>query len=195
VGFDAVVYVPYASDAVSNTNVLLRTAGDPGPAAAALRAEVGALDPDLPLFDVRTVDDLLYFLRWSQRVFGTMFGVFAAMALLMAAVGLYAVTAYAVSQRTREFGVRTALGAPARHVVWLVARQTSLQLAIGLALGGAGAIAVSGVVPAFLSASRGGDPGFLLLMALVIVTAAAAACLVPARRALSVDPVVALRND
>jgi putative ABC transport system permease protein len=194
-GFDAVVYVPYASDVVWNMNVLLRTGGDPAAAAAALRAEVGAIDPDLPLFDVRTVDDLLYFLRWGQRVFGTMFGLFAAMALLMSAVGLYAVTAYAVSQRTREFGVRAALGASAGHVVWLVARQTSLQVAVGLALGGVGAVAVSGVVPAFLSASRAGEPGFLALMALVVVTVAAAACLVPARRAMSVDPVVALRND
>jgi putative ABC transport system permease protein len=195
VGFDAVVYVPYVSDVVWDMNVLLRTDGDQATATAALRAEVAALDPDLPLFDVRTVDDLLYFLRWGQRVFGTMFGLFAAMALLMSAVGLYAVTAYAVSQRTREFGVRAALGASAGHVVWLVARQTSLQVAVGLALGGVGAVAVSGVVPAFLSASRAGEPGFLALMVLVVITVAAAACLVPARRALSVDPVVALRND
>jgi putative ABC transport system permease protein len=195
VGFDAVVYVPYASDVVWNMNVLLRTAGDPAAAAAALRAEVAAIDPDLPLFDVRTVDDLLYFQRWGPRVFGTMFGLFAAMALLMSAVGLYAVTAYAVSQRTREFGVRAALGAPAGHVVWLVARQTSLQMAIGLAIGGAGAVAVSGILPAILSASRAGEPRFLAVMVIVVVAVAAAACLVPARRALSVDPVVALRND
>jgi putative ABC transport system permease protein len=193
--FDPVVYVPYASDVAWNMNVLLRTDGDLGAAAAALRADVASVDPDLPLFDVRTVDDLLYFQRWGQRVFGTMFGFAAALALVMAAVGLYAVTAYGVSQRTREFGVRVALGAPAGHVAWLVARQTSVQVLIGLAIGTAGAAAVGGLLPAILSASRAGDPLFLAVMILFVIGIAAAACLVPARRAIKVDPAVALRND
>jgi len=194
-GFDPVVYVPYAFDVVSNMNVLLRTDGDQAAAAAALRAEVSAIDPDLPLFDVRTVDDLLYFQRWGQRVFGTMFGVFATLALLLAAVGLYAVTAYAVAQRTREFGVRVALGAPATHVAWLAARQTSVQLACGILLGLLGAFALSGVIPAFLSASRAGDPAFLTMVTLLVIAVAALACFVPTRRAVRVDPVVALRNE
>ena len=164
--FDPVVYVPYASDVVWNMNVLVRTDGDLAAAAAALRADVAAIDPDLPLFDVRTVDDLLYFQRWGQRVFGTMFGLVAALALVMAAVGLYAVTAYSVAQRTREFGVRVALGASTVHVAWLVARQTSLQVLIGVALGTIGAVAVSGLAardPLGLARgrpciSRDGDP-------------------------------------
>ncbi|HZI80977.1 MAG TPA: ABC transporter permease [Vicinamibacterales bacterium] len=194
-GFDPVVYVPFTSDVVWNMNVLLRTDGDMATAAAALRAQVAAIDRDLPLFDVRTVDDLLTFQNWGQRVFGTMFGVFASLALLMAAVGLYAVTAYGVSQRTREFGVRMALGAPALHVAWLVARRSSWQVAAGLLLGALGAVAVSRVTPAVVSASRAGDPAFLAGVVAFVIVVAAFACLVPARRAVRVDPVVALRND
>ena len=193
--FDPVVYVPYAADVVWNMNVLLRTTGDTAAAAAALRAQVSSIDPDLPLFDVRTVDDLLAFQNWGQRVFGTMFGVFALLALLMAAVGLYAVTAYGVSQRTREFGVRVALGAPARHVAWLVARRTSLQIVVGLLLGTMGAVAVSRVTPAVVSVSRAGEPAVLILVVALVITVALLACLVPARRALRVDPIVALKND
>jgi putative ABC transport system permease protein len=194
-GFDAVVYVPFAADVVWNMNVLLRTDGDVAAAAAALRTQVAAIDPDLPLFDVRTVDDLLVFQNWGQRVFATMFGVFASLALLMAAVGLYAVTAYGVSQRTREFGVRMALGAPAAHVAWLVARRSSWQVAVGLLLGALGAVAVSRVTPAVVSASRAGEPAFLAAVVAFVIVVAALACLVPARRAVRVDPVVALRND
>jgi putative ABC transport system permease protein len=194
-GFDPVVYVPFASDVAWNMNLLLRTDGDMATAAAALRAQVAAIDPDLPLFDVRTVDDLLAFLNWGQRVFGTMFGVFASLALLMAAVGLYAVTAYGVSQRTREFGVRLALGAPALHVGWLVARRSSVHVAVGLLLGALGAMAVSRVTPAVVSASRAGDPVLLASVVAFVIAVAALACLVPARRAVRVDPIVALRND
>ena len=193
--FDPVVYVTLATDVVWNANVLLRTDGDIGAAAAALRTQVAALDPDLPLFDVRTIDDLLVFQRWGQRVFSTMFFVFASLALLMAAVGLYAMTAYGVAQRTREFGVRMALGAPGSHVAWLVARQTALHVAVGLLLGSAGAMAVSRVVPPIVSAARGGEPAFLAMVVALVVAVAALACLLPARRAVRVDPVVALRND
>jgi ABC-type antimicrobial peptide transport system permease subunit len=176
-------------------NVLLRTDGDMAAAAAVLRGHVSAIDSDLPLFDVRTIDDLLAFQNWGQRVFATMFGVFASLALLMAAVGLYAVTAYGVSQRTREFGVRMALGAPASHVAWLVARRSSWQVALGLLLGASGAVAVSRVTPAVVSASRAGEPAFLAAVVVSVIVVAALACLVPARRAVRVDPVVALRND
>jgi putative ABC transport system permease protein len=194
-GFDPVVYVPFTSDVVWSMNVLLRSDGDRAAAAAALRAHVSAIDPDLPLFDVRTVDDLLAFQNWGQRVFGTMFGVFASLALLMAAVGLYAVTAYGVSQRTREFGVRMALGAPALHVAWLVARRSSWQVAAGLLLGALGAVAISRLTPAVVSVSRAGEPGFLAAVVVFVTVVAALACLVPARRAVRVDPVVALKKD
>ena len=155
-GFAPVVYVPYAANVSSNTNIMVRFSGDPAPAADAVRAHLRALDPDLPLYDVRTVDDVAYVQRWDQRVFGSMFAIFAAIALVMAAVGLYAVTAYSVSQRTREFGVHMALGASASHVQWLVARRASPQVVIGLVLGIAGTVAVTRIIPAILTILAGG---------------------------------------
>jgi hypothetical protein len=100
-----------------------------------------------------------------------------------------------LAQRTREFGVRMALGAPAVHVAWLVVRRTSLQVGSGLLLGALGAVAVSRVTPAVVCASRAGEPAFLAKVVVFVVVVAALACVVPTRRAVRVDPVVALRND
>ena len=98
--------------------------------------------PDLPLFGIRTLDEHLAQARWPFRVFGTMFAIFALIALTLSAVGLYAVTAYAVSQRTQEIGIRMALGAQGNEVSWLFLRRSFVQLAIGLTLGVAGAFGV-----------------------------------------------------
>src|SRR5207247_3323363 len=100
------------------------------------------LEPDLPLFDILTMDQRLAQQRWTFRVFGSMFAIFAAIALLLSAVGLYAVTAYSVTQRTAELGVRMALGAQPALVMWLVLRRALLQLAIGVPIGIAGAFGV-----------------------------------------------------
>ena len=101
-----------------------------------------AIDPDLPLFGILTMDQQLAQQRWPFRVFGTMFAIFALIALALSAVGLYAVTAYSVSQRTQEIGVRMALGAQAPQVWWLILRGVVVQLAIGLAIGIGGALGV-----------------------------------------------------
>ena len=107
-----------------------------------LREEVRAIDPDLPLFGIRTMDAALEQARWMFQVFGSMFTIFALIALTLSAVGLYAVTAYAVSQRTQEIGLRMALGAQRDQVAWLFLRRSFIQLAIGLTLGVAGAFGV-----------------------------------------------------
>jgi putative ABC transport system permease protein len=194
-GFAPVVYVPYAANPSASTNVLVRFAGDPGPVADAVRAHLRALDPDLPLYDVRTVDDLAYYQRWDQRIFGSMFAIFGTIALVMAGVGLYAVTAYSVSQRTREFGVRMALGASPSNVKWEVARWASPQVIGGLVVGIAGTLAITRIIPAMFAVSRAGDPRVLAGVVVGVVLVAAAACLVPARRATHIDPVLALRAD
>src|SRR6185369_14373132 len=107
-------------------------------------------DPDLPLYGVQTLDQQLQQQRWAFRIFGTMFAIFALIALALSAVGLYAVTAYSVAQRTQEIGVRMALGAQAAQVVWLILRRAVVQMAIGLTLGVAGAFGVSKLLASML---------------------------------------------
>ena len=128
--------------------------------ATALREQVRAIDPDLPLFDVMTLDDLLAASdeRVGLRVFGTMFAVFACVALLLATVGLYAVTAYAAAQRTREIGVRVALGAQAKQIWWLVTRSAAWQLGIGLSIGMVGAIGIGQLLGSVLIGTSAMDP-------------------------------------
>jgi ABC-type antimicrobial peptide transport system permease subunit len=160
-----------------------------------LREQVRAIDADVPVFDIRTVDEHLAMARWGQRVFGSMLAIFAGVAFVLAVVGLYAVTAYGVSQRTQEIGLRIALGAQAKQILWLVTRRASAQLAVGLLIGGAGAMAVSRVLPAMLAGTRGSDPVTLAVVAALLVAAALCACLIPARRAARLDPITALRAE
>lgn len=197
-GFDPVVYVPYTSNVLWNTNVLVKEPADPGLAATLLREQLRGLDPDIPISDVQRLDDFIYSQRWAQRVFSTLFTIFGGIALVLATVGLYAVMAYSVSRRTREIGVRIALGAPARHVWWLVTSGASWQIAIGLVIGVAGSILVSRVVPVPPNAPRivaGTDPLTLGITTTLLVCVALVACLIPGRRALRTDPVVVLRSE
>src|SRR5205823_6079631 len=129
---DPVVYVPYRADPGPAMSLVMRGPADPGSIAPLLRAEVRAIDPDLPLFNIMPLDQLLDGTRFANRVYTTMFGVFAALALVLSALGLYAVTSYSVAQRTREIGVRVALGARPAQVVWLFVRRTLPPLALGV---------------------------------------------------------------
>ena len=135
--------------------------------------------------------------RWPFRIFGTMFGIFAMIALALSAVGLYAVTAYAVSQRTQEIGVRMALGAQGNDVSWLFLRRSFIQLAIGLLVGMAGAFGVGKLFAAtdLLVQNSAGDPIIIGGIALLLGVVAVAASVLPARRAARLDPLVALRRD
>jgi putative ABC transport system permease protein len=192
--FDPIVYVPYASNPLPFTTILVRSP-DSALAASVLREHVRTIDPDLPLFDVMTLDEALAAERWPFRVFGTMFTMFAAAALVLAAVGLYAVTAYSVAQRTREIGVRMALGAQSRQVWWLVTRRAALQLAVGLLIGMAGALGVGQLLQGLLVRTSPTDPVTLLGVPVLLVAVAIAAFTIPARRAMRLDPVAALRQE
>ena len=194
---DAIVYIPHRQDLLMGFYPLLivRTRGNPAPVAALLRQEVAALDSDIPLTNIRTMDENLARFRWSHRIFGTMFAIFAAIALVLAAVGLYGVTSYSVAQRRQEIGIRMALGAQQAQVWSLVLRRGLTQLAVGLALGLVGALAVGRLMESLLVRTEPGDPTTLVAVGLLLVIVAVAACLGPARRATRLDPVQALRYE
>lgn len=185
-----VVYLPYAGQPGEQWAVLVRAAREPDAAVPLVREEVRALDPDLPLFDIRTLDERLAFLRWPERVFGTMFTIFACIGLITAAVGLYAVTAYSARQRTQEIGIRMALGARAPQVWWLIPRRVAVQLAIGLTVGLPGALVV-GRLPWMDSV----DPLSVILIVSAVLIVTGVASFLPAHRATHVDPVGALRYE
>jgi ABC-type antimicrobial peptide transport system permease subunit len=133
--------------------------------------------------------------RWPFTVFGSMFAFFAIIALLLSAVGLYAVTAYSVTQRTQEIGVRMALGAQPSQVLWLFQRRILVQLAIGVVIGLAGAVGIGQLLRGVLVRTEPTDLVTLSSIAALLVLVALSASLWPARRATRLDPVAALRND
>jgi predicted permease len=192
---DAVAYLSYRLEPPNGTAILIRSQGEPGSLTSAVREAVQATDPDQPVFGVQTMDQLFAQTRWPYRVFGSMFTIFAIIALVLASVGIYAVTAYSVTQRTQEIGVRMALGAQASQVSWLILRQGLVQLAIGLTIGTAGALAATPVLRALLVQIKPSDPVTLAGIGLVFTTVTICACLIPARRATRLDPLKALRID
>lgn len=192
---DAVIYMSYRLEPPSGTAILIRGRGEPGALTSAVRGAVQATDPDQPVFAVRTMEQTLAEQRWPYRVFGTMFTIFAIIALALSSVGIYAVTAYAVTQRTQEIGVRMALGAQARQVSWLILRQGLAQLAIGLVLGTAGALLAAPVLQTLLVQIKPTDPITLMGIGLIFTVVTVCACLIPARRATKLDPLAALRIE
>jgi len=133
--------------------------------------------------------------RWPYRVFGSMFTILAIIALVLSSVGIYAVTAYSVTQRTQEIGVRMALGAQGRQVSWLILRQGLIQLAIGLTLGLAASYPVSLVLKSLVVQIPAADPVTAVAITVLLAAVTITACVLPARRATRLDPLTALRVD
>ena len=192
---DPLVYLTHAQNALMamNTELIVRARSDPAAMIALLRQEISAMDPDVPVTNIRTMDEILAQARWPQRVFGTMFLVFAIIAIVLAAVGLYSVTAYSVAQRTQEIGIRMALGAEGSQVRWLILRRGILQVAIGLTLGLAAALGTGRLLQGMLVGTGPADILTLVSISVVLVVVASMACFWPARRATRLDPVKALR--
>ena len=168
---------------------------DPLALAPAVRRAVHALDPGLAVYDVRTMDQMMAARAAVRRFSLLLLGAFAAVAVLVAAVGLYGVIAYGVSQRRQEIGIRLALGARPRDVVRMVVRQGASLAAAGIAVGVAAALAGSRLIAGMLFGVRAGDPAVLGAVSALLLLVAVAASLIPARRAAGVDPASSLRSD
>jgi putative ABC transport system permease protein len=192
----SVAYVPYRQDAPGFATVVVRSGLPPATMMDAVRREVSAVDPDQPVFNLRTVDQMLQQAMWPYRVFGTLFALFALIGLLLSAVGLYAVVAYSVTQRTQEIGVRMALGAQGGQVTWMILRRGLVQLAMGLSIGLVGGFFAGKALPAqILVQTTSTDPVTFVAISVLLSVVAITACVVPARRAMRVDPLVALRAE
>ena len=188
-----VVYLPHRTQPAASASILIR--GNPDAFAETLRQEVRAIDPDLPIHGLRSLVRVSEISRWYQRVSSLMFTVFGGVALVLSALGLYAITAYAVSQRTQEIGIRMAVGAKAAQVLWLFVRSALLQLAAGLSLGIAGAFGAGLVLRGLLVRTSAADPLTIAAVCALLIAVALAASLIPARKAARLDPVAALRRD
>jgi predicted permease len=175
--------------------VLLHTHGDPTALVPSVRAAIQEIDPDLPLFEVRTLRAAIERDSWFLAVFGTLFFTFALVALLMASVGLYAVVAQNTARRTREIGIRMALGATAANVVLLMLSRGVVQLALGLVLGLAGAFAATRLLDSFLGLVSPSDPTVFAAITVLLTAVGLFACWLPARRAARVAPTEALRTE
>ena len=192
---DPLIYVPYRQHLQRSMSAVARTRVPPGSLGTAFRREVQAMDADLPVGGPDTLAANLARNYRNNEFNGALFMTFAAVALLLASVGLYAVIAHSVSQRTQEIGIRAAMGATARDILTLVFKQGLLPVGIGLTIGLAAALAVTPLLKTQLVGVSPTDPLALAMASATLVASAALGCLIPARRAMRVDPMVALRHD
>jgi len=201
--FEPAVYVPFRQRPTAAMDVVARTRVPPESLRAAFRGEIMGLDSNLVIYSglgsvegpKPLTDSLAMNNYWSNGVNAALFLVFATLALLLAAVGLYAVIAHSVSRRTQEIGIRMAIGASAQDIRKLIFRQGMLPLGIGLAIGLLGSVAVNRILKSELVRVSPADPLTLIVASAVLILAAVLGCLIPARRAMRVDPVIALRHE
>jgi len=189
------VFLPFAQSPSTDITVLLRTTSVPGGVVSALRSQVLAIDKELPLSDVATMDDLLSGETAGQRFEMVAVGLFAALALMLAAVGIYGVISYMVSQRTHEIGIRMALGAQRADVLRMVIRDGIFMAGTGIVVGIGGALALTRLLRSLLFEIRPTDPLTFIGVSLLLGLVALAACYIPARRAMRVEPMEALRYE
>jgi putative ABC transport system permease protein len=198
-GFDraarASVYWPYPELAFPVMTFAVRTHGNPFGIVGAIRAQVASLDPGEPVAEVATMEQRMGDSLGRARFAAVLLALFAAIAMALAAVGIYSVMAYAVTERTHEIGIRMALGADRRTVLRMVLARGALLALVGVALGAAGGLALTRFLESLLYQVKPGDPAVFAAGAALLVAVALAACYIPAWRATRVDPVVALRQE
>ena len=188
-------YFPIAQSQATAAFVVARTPGDPGNLSAAIQEAVHGVDSNQPVHDFRTMDTRVRASLGPQRFAVTLLGVFAGIALLLAAVGLYALISFSVAQRTRELGIRIALGAGSSDVLRLVVGQGMRMVGVGLAIGLTAALTLNYLMRSLLYGVHAGDPLTYLGVAAGLAVVALLACYLPARRAMRVDPIVALHYE
>jgi putative ABC transport system permease protein len=189
------IYTPFRQAPPVSFTVLARSSVPGEDAVAAIRSELRQLDVDMPLYNIRTMEDILARRNWPYRIFGTLFAVFALIALLISAIGIYAVAAHGVGLRKQEIGVRMAFGAKERDILWLVLRQSITRIALGIALGLLAAFGVSRVLASVLVNTTATDPLTFASISVLLAAVTLLACFFPARRATRLDPVDALRVE
>jgi len=193
----AMFYQPFhhANTGRGQMTLVVRTAGDPTSVAAAVRREARAMDPAMPMFEVETLATQVAASLQRERLLATLSSGFGLLALLLSCLGLYGILSYTVARRTNEIGLRMALGAGRRDVLWLVLRDALRLVLIGAALGVPAALAASRLVASQLFGISAADPGAVVAATLALLVVAAVAGYLPARRATRVDPLVALRCE
>ena len=188
-------YLPYAQDAWSGMVLVAKTSVDPTSLSAALRQQVWAIDKDQPVFDVKTMQEVRSISVASYSFSSVMLAIFAGVALVLAAVGIYGVMAFAVTQRTQEIGIRMALGARTADVLKLVVNHGMKLALLGIVIGLAGSWALTRFIGKLLVGVEATDLLTFSLVSLCLLVAAFVACYLPARRATKVDPLIALRYE
>jgi ABC-type antimicrobial peptide transport system permease subunit len=188
-------FAPLSQHHSSFVSLIVQTSGPPMAVTQQVRQAVAQLNADIPLYWVYSMDEALARPLWYIRVFGTMFMIFGAIALFLAAIGLYAVMSFSVSRRTREVGIRMALGAQAGQVIRMMFRQGVIQLGAGIAVGLLLAAAIGQATSVILFEVQPRDPQVFIGVVVVLAITGMLACLLPARRATRVDPLTALRSQ
>jgi putative ABC transport system permease protein len=189
------IYVPYLQIPDRDMTVTVRTTGNPLGLAGAVRQQVLALDKDQPVTNVMTMEEVISRSVWLQRFYAMLFGIFAAVALILAAVGIYGVMSYAITQRTHEIGIRMALGAGRRNILKLALGQGMRLALTGVAFGLSAAYGLTRLMSGLLFNVSATDLGTFVSLALLLIGVTLLACYIPARRATKVDPLVALRYE
>ncbi|MEK6320489.1 MAG: FtsX-like permease family protein [Acidobacteriota bacterium] len=189
------VYYPFEQSLARSMFLVIRTTPDPAQITTAITKQIQALDPDMPVYDVNTMDRRLYESLARRRFSMFLLGAFAVIASILAAVGIYGVMAYSVNERTHEIGIRLALGAQPGNVQQLVIRQALILTVVGIAIGLAGAVALTRVMSSLLYGVTATDAFTFVVTPILLGSIALLASYVPARRAAKVDPMVALRCE